>query len=190
MFVYLIKDKEIMSSCRGPVKGNTFMARVIQSVFELRGNPFPGSTAQDVWEVYETLYPGDASLELITLALAKGSRKGTFTRVKFPIEDEDAPFYYAFDKFMMYRNWSNRGYGLPVLMDLNQSGSAYPTVQGPPSFLCPNKGQAFGNFDACPLVNPRAVPLLSTAVQLQFEAKGKAQECCNSTAVVEAAGLT
>lgn len=170
-------------TCRLPAPRNTLMTQLIQAVYDLRNTPFPGASPETIYAQFNALYPGVSTLEAITQQLRQGARKGIFQRCEYPAYSQS--FHYLFNPEMNVSNWSNRQYGIPLLMDRSTSGSAYMTGcrNGPLAMQCPNKGQAGPNYQGCCVDTPESVfygETLPLAYRLkQQRLRATLQSCCS-----------
>lgn len=158
-------------TCRGPSTKNILMSNLIQTLYELRNTTFPGSDVTSIWNLFDQLYPGTSTFEAVVRSLRQGSRQGIFLKCEYPAYSNI--YYYTFDSMMIYRNWSNRQYGLPIIMDKNPAGGGpCGCVNMPLGSQCSIRGSAGPNDQGCCMELSDAVVPRRPLVQ----AKGN---CCN-----------
>lgn len=130
-------------SCQVPSTKEKFMQNLINVVFKLRNTPFPGPSPESILDLFNIDYPEmESTLEEITLQLNSGAKRGIFTKCMYPAFSNE--FYYNFNRNMINVNSKNKQFGLPVIYDLNKSGSAYPTNNIPMSAQYTQHGLIFG----------------------------------------------
>jgi hypothetical protein len=164
-------------TCRGPATKNILMSHLIQTLYELRNTTFPGASVDQIWNLFDQLYPNTSTYDTIVRTLRQGSRQGIFTRCEFPAYSNI--YYYMFDPMMTYRNWSNRQYGLPIIMDKNPGGGApCGCVNMPLGAQCNSRGQAGPNNQDCCLPNPDLLTNSSLSSRIAA-ANARKGTCCN-----------
>lgn len=163
-------------SCRGPSAGNTLLSRLIETVFQLRTVRQIGVTVDEINSLYQQEHPGLNTLAEVQQSLRNGARRGVFTRCEFP--NYSGEFYFNFNQAMIYSNWKNRQFGIPIIMDTVKSGSAFRCggKSLPLACQCTNiRGVQIGNNLPCCVPPPD--PLLRPPLAASFLDRRNLQ-CC------------
>jgi len=136
-------------ACRGPVSKNVLLNQVLETVFQLRNTPFPGASVEDVWTLFQQLYPDTTFTQTdIESALVTGAKRGMFTRCMYPSYSNI--YYFGFNRNMVFRNYRNRQFGLPIITDTDLGGSGRCGCSNfPIAAQLDQHGTQAGNYVSC-----------------------------------------
>jgi hypothetical protein len=152
------------------------MAHLIEATFVLRNiAPPQGSSVADIYKTFVQQNPTSSATEdMVATTLKRGAEKGVFLRCEYPALSGKQ--YYRFNRHMAVVNNANRQYGIPLLMDLTTSGSAYATNNFPLPAQHPVVGLAGPNGLSCD-PNPDNF-FRQTALSTRVMASQAPRECC------------